>query len=394
VRHLVIGNPEHRRVREFTAALSAQGEPAPLVVAWRAIVADPGALERVPDEPTIVRIDSFGQDFEVERALLARGFADARASGAQTIPPAAIDGLPEDRGRILAPRQHHFGFERVLADVERVLRSKKEWLILQAPASIRDLFDKRVTSRRYAELGIPVPRALPDAGSREELDSAMRAADVRCVYVKLSCASSASCLAIYDGESLKTTIEIGTLHRLYNSRKIRSYTRSSDVEYLLSFLLREGSHVEARVPKATLDGAWFDCRVLVIAGEPAFTVVRTSPHEITNLHLGGKRGDPVALARAVPHEVHEAALESARRVFGAHECLHVGVDLMFEEGFTGHRVLEANAFGDLFPGLTRDGLSVYEWEIRATPSWTRASRRFAQIGDAGMRSSTPGPNTS
>jgi hypothetical protein len=394
VRHLVIGNPDHRRVREFSEALSLQGEPAPLVVAWRAIVEDPLALERASDEPMYVRIDSFGQDFEVEKALLARGFADARASGVETVPVAAIGALREDRGRILAPRQHHFGFERVLADVEHVITLKRNWVVLQTPASIRDLFDKRVTSRRYAELGIPVPRALPAVTARDELDSAMHAADVASVYVKLSCASSASCLAIYDGDSLTTTIEKGTLHRLYNSRKLRSYTRPEDVDYLLSFLLREGSQVEARLPKATLDGAFCDCRVVVIAGEPAFIVVRTSPHEITNLHLGGKRGDPLALARAAPREVYEAALESARRVFAAHECLHVGVDLMFEQGFFGHRVLEANAFGDLFPALTRDGLSVYEWEIRATPSWSTASRRFAQIGAAGTRSSTPAPNTS
>jgi hypothetical protein len=212
--------------------------------------------------------------------------------------------------------------------------------------------------------------------------------------VKLSCASSASCLAIYDGASLTTTVEIDRTRRLYNSRKIRAYTQAEDVDYLLAFLLREGSHVEARVPKATLDRALFDCRVLVIAGEPAFVVVRTSPHEITNLHLGGRRGDPAALARAAPAEVYQAALESARRVYAAHACLHVGVDVMFEEDFAGHRVLEANAFGDLFPGLTRDGLSVYEWEIRAAPSWTSARRRLPQMGEAGMRSSTPAPNTS
>jgi hypothetical protein len=37
---------------------------------------------------------------------------------------------------------------------------------------------------------------------------------------------------------------------------------------------------------------------------------------------------------------------------------------MYEAHFQGHRVLEANAFGDLLPGLRREGLSVYEWEIR------------------------------
>ena len=30
-----------------------------------------------------------------------------------------------------------------------------------------------------------------------------------------------------------------------------------------------------------------------------------------------------------------------------------------------HRVLEANAFGDLLPNLERDGLGVYAWQVRA-----------------------------
>ena len=42
-----------------------------------------------------------------------------------------------------------------------------------------------------------------------------------------------------------------------------------------------------------------------------------------------------------------------------------GVDLLYETGFRGPRVVEANAFGDLLPNLTREGLSPYGWEIRA-----------------------------
>jgi hypothetical protein len=30
-----------------------------------------------------------------------------------------------------------------------------------------------------------------------------------------------------------------------------------------------------------------------------------------------------------------------------------------------HVVLEANAFGDLLPNLTANGLGVYDWEVRA-----------------------------
>ena len=141
--------------------------------------------------------------------------------------------------------------------------------------------------------------------------------------------------------------------------------RSWRVEEIVAFLLREGSQVEEEVPKARLDGAFFDCRVLVVAGAPAFLVVRQNRHPITNLHLLGWRGDRQAFERLVPPQVRAVALESCTRAFAAHGCLHVGVDVLFEENLAGHRVIEANAFGDLLPNLSRDGLSVYEWEIRA-----------------------------
>jgi len=321
-------------------------------------------------------VDSFGQDFAVEQRLLCRGWDDARAAGVSTLSPDAVRSLRTERGRILAPRQHHLGVERVLADLEAVFADKRRWIVLNPPTSVRDLFDKRVTSRAYSALGIPVPRALllPEGTTPEQLREGVRAASLRSVYVKLSCGSSASCLGVYEddpaGGSLTTTIELarpgaGSIEkRMYNSRKLRRYAGRAADE-LLGFLLREGAQVEERVPKARLDGEYFDLRVLVVAGEPAFTVVRQSPQEITNLHLGGHRGDPAHLDRCAPPGVVDAALRSAVRVFDAHRCFHVGVDVLLEEGWTGHRVLEANAFGDLFPGLARDGLSVYEWEIRA-----------------------------
>ena len=329
----------------------------------------------MPDEPLFVRVDSFGLSFAVEKVLLARGFDDARGAGCSVIAPRAIDALVEDRGRILAPRQHHFGVERALGDLERVFAAKPQWRVLNPPAAVRELFDKRITSRRYAEMGVPVPRPVG-------LEDVPRA------FVKLSSGSSASCLGIWerDAGAFTTTMERARGGRLYNSRRLRRYTGEAAQE-LVAFLEREGAVVEEAIAKAKLGGEFFDCRVLVIAGDPAFTIVRKSPHEITNLHLGGTRGDPDELARVCPREVLDAAYASCRRVFDAHGAFHVGVDLLFEEGFTGHRVVEANAFGDLFPNLPRDGVSVYEWEVRALERLdSTGSRR-------GMRSSTPPSNT-
>ena len=40
-------------------------------------------------------------------------------------------------------------------------------------------------------------------------------------------------------------------------------------------------------------------------------------------------------------------------------------DLLVAAGFRHHAVLEANAFGDLLPGVLSEGVDTYEAEIRA-----------------------------
>jgi hypothetical protein len=364
---ILIGNAENRRVTLFQEALAEAGLPPARVVPWVDVLAHPGVLADLPDSEALVRIDSAGESWEVEKALLKRGAPDARAAGCSRLEPERVDALAYDHGRILCPRQHHLGFLKALAELEALFAERPRWRVLQSPASIAELFDKRVTSRRYAALGVPVPEPLEGVTDAESLRARMREQDCREVFVKLSCGSSASCLAIYRRgrvrDTLVTTIEQATTG-WYNSLKPRRIDEPARVDEVLEFLLAEGSQVEHAIPKARLGGDYFDCRVLMVRGEPAFTVVRQSRHPITNLHLGGWRGDLEELRAAAPANEWEDAMESCRKVARAHACLHVGIDLMFEEFFTGHRVLEANAFGDLLPNLRRDGLTVYAWEIR------------------------------
>jgi hypothetical protein len=367
---ILIGNPENRRVTMFQQALAHQGRAPARVVSWLELVTD-GArrLADLPAAPALVRIDSAGESFEVERGMLRLGFERARAGGFATVTPEAIDRLEEDRGRILCPRQAHLGFEALLEQLERVFSERPAWHLLNDPSTIAELFDKRRTSRRYAAAGIPVPEFLEGVESPDALRAAMAERGWRSVFVKLSCSSSASCLAVFHagggaGEFVMTTTEMASTG-WYNSLRVRRLGDRARIDELLGYLLREGSQVERQVPKARLERAFFDCRMLAVAGEPAFTVVRQSRHPITNLHLGGWRGDPDRLRAAAPGAVHETALDSCRRVAALHPgTLQLGVDIMFEAGFRGHRVLEANAFGDLLPRLERDGLDVYGWQVR------------------------------
>ncbi|MCY1014947.1 STM4014 family protein [Pyxidicoccus sp. MSG2] len=364
---ILIGNAENRRVTLFQEALERQGQAPARVVPWVDFLSTPGILADLPDTEALVRIDSAGESWEVEKALLRRGSVDAEEDDCTHLTPAEVDALEDDHGRILCPRQYHLGFLKTLTELQGIFAAHPRWRILQSPASISDLFDKRITSRKYASLGVPVPEPLDGVTDPESLRQRMREQDCREVFVKVSCGSSASCLAIYrrgrTRDTLVTTIEQAATG-WYNSLKVRRIDEPARVDEVLGFLLAEGSQVEHSIPKARLGGDYFDCRVLMVRGEPAFTVVRQSRHPITNLHLGGWRGDLDELRAAVPPNEWEDAMESCRTVARAHDCLHVGIDLMFEDYFTGHRVLEANAFGDLLPNLRRDGLTVYEWEIR------------------------------
>jgi hypothetical protein len=347
---IVVGNPANRRVTMFQAALAAEGQPPARVIAWRDLI-EPGAPARLlGDARGIVRIDSMGEDDAVERALLARG-------GAPEVPPYQL-------GRIDHPRLLHAGFSSVLGELEAATLHVRH---VQPPSAIRLLFDKAECSRRWRALGIPMPEAIENVRSPDELRAAMRERAWPTVFVKLTSGSSASCLAMFThtarGEHAITTVEDAGRAR-FNTRKLQRLATRRQLDRTLGFILSEGAHVERAIDKAQIDGRYFDLRVVAIDGVAAFVVMRTSPHEITNLHLGGLRGDVDALRAMIEPDAWDAAMASAVAVQRASGAFHVGVDLMFEPNLRDHRVLEGNAFGDLLPNLVRDGTDVYGWQIR------------------------------
>jgi glutathione synthase/RimK-type ligase-like ATP-grasp enzyme len=319
------------------------------------------------DARELVRIDSAGEDDDVERALIRRGEAGARAIGAPAIDARGLEAIPRERGRILYPRQHHVGFIAVVREIAAAVPKSARWL--QPPAAIELLFDKSACSTRWRELGVPTPDVLPGGEVRDpdDLRARMEAAAWPSVFVKLTSGSSASCLAVFvhrrDREHAMTTVEDAGDAR-YNTRAIQRVTGRARIDRLLAFLLGEGAIVERAIPKAKLGGRYCDLRVLVIAEEPAFVVARTSAHPITNLHLGGTRGDVAAMRGSVGEEAWERAMSSCVAVQRDAGAFHVGVDLMFEPDLREHRVIEGNAFGDLLPNLERDGLDVYGWQVK------------------------------
>ena len=336
----VLGNPDNRRVGLFLAAADRLGVPPPRVVSWRDFL-----LGRAAPEPgAVVRIDSPGEDAEVDRLL--RGA------------PAACEP-----GEIVGLADWYDGLVAALARLDPSTRP------VNRPEDIAVMCDKRRCHAVLSAAGVPVPPALPPVPDYAGLRAAMRDAGWSRVFVKPAHGSSASgviALAVNGPRiSAVTSVERDGA-RLYNSLRVRRYETEWEVADIVDRLAPDRLHVERWLPKAGLGDRVVDVRVVVTAGKPGHAVVRASRTPLTNLHLGNARGDLAALRGAVGSEGWEAALHTCTQIARCFPgTLHVGVDLMFLAGWRGHAVAEVNAFGDLLPGVVADGVDTYGAQLRA-----------------------------
>jgi glutathione synthase/RimK-type ligase-like ATP-grasp enzyme len=337
MRLTVVGNPGNRRVTLFLAAARAAGLAEPWTVPWRDVV---GGVPIRIQPGSLVRIDSPGEDAEVDRLL--RGAA-----------------TPAEPGEIVGLGAWYRGLAAALRRVETAAGAVGARL-LSRPDEILTMFDKRACHVRLAAAGVPVPSALPPPPTYADLRATMRDVGWPSVFVKPAHGSSASgviALATAAGRVRATTsVELVRPSRLFNSLRVREYRDEATIASIVDALAPHGLHVERWVPKAGLAGRVVDLRVVVVAGRPSHVVVRGSRVPMTNLHLGGERGDLTALRRAAGEASYAAALATCERVAACFPgSLHVGVDLMFAADWTRHRVAEVNTFGDLLPGLRGPG---------------------------------------
>ncbi|MFI6996426.1 STM4014 family protein [Nocardia sp. NPDC050175] len=350
-RWVVVGNGENRRVGLFIDAARSAGMPAPRVVEWHDVLRD-GGHDFAEDE--IVRLDSPGEHPAVDELL--RDVKD----------PTRVEGSARWYARFLD-----------------AVGSLRGGIRLDDPAELAVLFDKRLCHARLDAAAVPVPpsptsgAATPAAGWADVRDR-MRDAGMRRVFVKLAHGSSASgVLAIESNGTGRwqatTSVEVATDGLLHNSLKIRCYTSESEIAAIVDRLAPDGLHIEKWVPKASLGGRTADLRVLVIAGRATHAVVRTSRAPMTNLHLGGSRGDLDAVRAAAGNRWDEALAVCERAAACFPGTLCVGVDLLPSIGWRRFTIGEVNAFGDLLPRLTglpegpAAGIDTYTAQLRAAP---------------------------
>jgi hypothetical protein len=371
---VLIANPGCRRTLVFGEALARAGLPPARLVPWTDVLHRKAHLSDVVRRGDGVRIESPGRDWEVERSLLQRGaeVPDEEGDFAR-ISGAAAGELTVDRGRIIYPRQWYLGFRSVLEQLERELADCPEHSLIQHPAEIARMFDKPACHETLGRAGVPVPRSLGVPACYEELLARMEETGCRSVFVKLAHGSSASGVVAYrtDGRRHQavTTVETvrsGSELLLYNSRRVRVHRDQGAIAELVDALCRHRVHAEEWLPKAGFAGCAFDLRVLVIGGRVRHTVARFSRTPMTNLHLLNRRGDVEAVRERMGPHAWEAMLETCRRAAAAFpRSLHAGLDVLVMPDFRRHAVLEANAFGDLLPGITCDGRDTYADELAA-----------------------------
>jgi hypothetical protein len=375
-RYVMLANPDSKRWQAYSRDLAGfwrrRGiEPVVAIIPWREVVPRLGQIDDllIHNLPAVVRLESPGRDQEVMRMLLEAG--DDR-----TRPTCDWRHVPIARGALIRPGLLHQGLSRTLRGLRASLDRSPHLVPLACPLAIAELFDKTATSRRLVEAGLPCPATLPPAADAGQLIDQVRSRGFRTAYVKLNTGSSATGIAVLHAcedspWAITSVVRIGDL--FYNTRKLQKIT-GPELDRVLNFLLEEGAFIQEGIPMAQIDGQNFDMRVVVIYGQPSFTIFRVSGLPMTNLHLGGRRGVWAECRASIPTRAWLDALDHCMSAARLYPCAALGVDVVFERGCARQFILEINAFGDFFPGLTDDaGQTVHEAEI------ARTAQRFASL---------------
>jgi hypothetical protein len=383
---VLIANPETRRVELFQQALTERGLPPARLIPYADLLAHKCHLSEFDSPDVIFRFDAPERNFAVDRGFIAAGAGIEPTGYHQQISAIEAADLPEDLGRIWYSHQWYLGWCYSLRSWTNDLQGR----ILNHPEDIIVMFDKVRCQRILAAAGIPVPGILSIAAEHgdvaleqnpnerelkdtlERLRAAMIAQNIQRVFIKLAHGSSASGVVAYElhGEmeraitTVEHVVEAGEL-RFYNSRLIRQYRDRAAISDIIEFLAAESVQVETWLPKARWQGREFDVRVVVIGGKAHQAVMRVGNSPMTNLHLGNDRQDITALPPGLSAQNWATMLATCERAAACFpRSFYCGIDLLIAPNLQDHYILELNAFGDLLQGITWQGESTYQTQVR------------------------------
>ncbi|MFI8619291.1 STM4014 family protein [Acidovorax sp. NPDC077693] len=348
-RWVVLGVAGSKRTRGLMAA-AALARVSVQLVEWRDWLAAPDRLAQALRVPCRFKIEPPGDDPQVHLALLHRGCESLGR------PPCAA---PES-GELAAVDAWFAGFQWTMQQLAALLAAQPQASVVNAPDDIIAMTDKLHCQQRLREQGLVTAALLGPVQGYDHLVDLLDHHSLDRVFVKARYGSSAAGVVAYRraaGRQQATTS--AQLHadglRLFNVKRVCSYQGLDDVRHVIDLVAAQGAYVEAWLPKPRCGTGHFDLRVVTFGARAAHRVARVSGKTLTNLHLDSVRADPAQLLSANDLGVMEAAAEQAARVFP--RAAVIGFDLVVRQGTA--RVLEANAFGDLLPGLLWQGRDTY-----------------------------------
>lgn len=356
-------NPESPRAVSFTGAVFERTGEIPASLSWLDFLR--GRPLPAPREGLIVRVDSPGKNWPVEKALLARGITHVRHDWLET----NSADLAEDPGRIIASHQHHQGFCHALGELQNHFQGVR-WM--QHPADISVMNDKAACHALLRAAGVRVPQSLGVPRSFDDLLTRMDTAGKNRVFLKLCHGSSASGtvalersasrMQAFSTAKMSTGGPHGTI--LHNWRAITRYEDLREIRRLVDSVCRHHAHAEVWVPKAGWQGRRFDVRIVVIGGRARHIVARLSEGPFTNLQFGARRASAEDLQAHLGADLFAEMCAQAEHAMACFpRSLYGGVDVLIDARKRLPHVLEVNAFGDLLPNVRCAGRDTYDWEV-------------------------------
>ncbi|MEP6502923.1 MAG: STM4014 family protein [Betaproteobacteria bacterium] len=350
---LVLGVGGSKRQQALQAARAALGLAPARLVEWRDWLAAPHALAAAGLAHCRLKIEPPGDDVEAHAALLRLGCEQLGRA------PCA----PPRHGELLATDAWFRGFELAMERLQRQLDDTPGAAAVNAPADIVLMTDKWRCQQHLQAHGLPTPRPLGPVSGYDEFRALADRHGLDRLFLKARFGSSAAGVVAWRrnrrGDEQATTsahlVEHDGGWRLFNDKRIRSYAKPADIARVIDLVAAQQAYAEAWVAKPRAGAGHFDLRVLALAGRPAHRVARIGLRAMTNLHLDSRRADPATLMTAAERELMDDTVTLAAASLPRSQL--IGFDLVVR-GRHAH-VLEANAFGDLLPGLLWHGQDSY-----------------------------------
>jgi glutathione synthase/RimK-type ligase-like ATP-grasp enzyme len=356
---VLLGVGAGKRVRLMQAARATLGLPPAQLVEWRDWLAQPAVLDAALARPCVLKIESPGDDPGLYYALLKQG--------CQALGVAAP--RPPEHGELSLSGAWFMGLTDAMQRIAATLARLPHVQVLNAPDELLLMTDKLRCQQHLQSHRVPVPQLLGPIEGYAHLRAVLDEHGLDRVFVKARYGSSASGVIAYRHNRRGAEQATSSAHlvqgpdgaRLYNDKRLRRYGRQADIAQLVDMLATQDAYAEAWLPKPRHGNGHYDLRILTIGGQPAHRVARVGAAVMTNLHLDNRRADADALLDAAD----QAALgQAARQAASAFPASHViGLDIVVRHGQA--HVLEANAFGDLLPGLLHQGLDSYAGQLQA-----------------------------